>query len=285
VRTLHVDTGREMRGGQWQALSLIEKLAGAGHTAKLLTPAGSGLNAEASKRGLDVANLGWGALLRESRRHDLVHAHDAKAHTMAAIVGGAPLVVSRRVAFPVKSGVLSRWKYARARMYLAVSKNVALQLMARGIGESKIRVVYDGVIVPPPGNPAPGRVVALAIKPVEIPGIQVHYTSDLWHDLASASVFVYKSEMEGLGSAALAAMANGVPVVASGVGGLPEIVEQGVTGLIVNNGDFAGAVRSLLNDPEKAAEMGRRGRELVRRKFTVDVMVEKTLAAYREALA
>ena len=60
-------------------------------------------------------------------------------------------------------------------------------------------------------RPQPGRVVALASKPVEIPGISVELTTDLWRDLSTASVFVYKSDMEGLGSAALAAMACGSP--------------------------------------------------------------------------
>jgi starch synthase len=95
---------------------------------------------------------------------------------------------------------------------------------------------------------------------------------------------VYRSEMEGLGSAALAAMAAGVPVVASNVGGLPEAVEHERTGLLVSDGDFATPIRRLLDHPDEATEMGRRGRERVEKNFTIDLMVEKTLAAYKEVL-
>jgi hypothetical protein len=280
VRTLHVDTGRELRGGQWQALYLIERLS----DAVLLARAGSPLFEEAARRKLDIRALSFRALAAGARQADLVHVHDARAHTMAALSGIAPLIVSRRVAFPVKRGFLSGRKYARATLYLAVSNYVAARLMEAGVPGDKIRVVYDGVPMPELGRRQPGRVVALASKPVEIPGVSVELTSDLWRDLSTASVFVYKSEMEGLGSAALAAMASGVPVVASAVGGLPEVVEDGKTGFLVSDGDFQKPVRRLLEDAALAAEMSRAGRERVERDFSVGGMVEKTMRAYREVL-
>jgi glycosyltransferase involved in cell wall biosynthesis len=119
---------------------------------------------------------------------------------------------------------------------------------------------------------------------VEIPGISVDLTHNLWEDLSTASVFVYKSDLEGLGSAALAAMAAGVPVVASGVGGLPEAVDHGRTGFIVTDGDFFTPVRRFLDVPQLAATMGRSGRERVQQEFSVDGMVTNTLRAYREVL-
>jgi len=90
--------------------------------------------------------------------------------------------------------------------------------------------------------------------------------------------------MEGLGSAALAAMAAGVPVVASSVGGLSEVVESGKTGFLVSDGDFATPVRRLLEDAALAARMSQAGRERVQREFSVERMVEKTVAAYHEVL-
>jgi len=280
VRTLHVDTGRELRGGQWQALYLLERLS----DAVLLARAESPLFAEAARRKLDVRALSFRALAAGARRADLVHVHDARAHTMAALAGLAPLIVSRRVAFPVKSGFLSGRKYARATLYLAVSNYVAARLTDAGVPGDKIRVIYDGIPLPELGRPQPGRVVALASKPVQIPGVSVELTSDLWRDLSTASVFVYKSDLEGLGSAALAAMASGVPVVASAVGGLPEVVADGKTGFLVADGDFQKPVRRLLDDATLAAEMSRAGRERVERDFSVEGMVEKTMRAYREVL-
>ncbi len=280
MRTLHVDSGRELRGGQWQALYLIERLS----DAVLLARAGAPLFTEAARRKVDVRALSFRALAAGARRADLVHVHDARAHTMTALAGVAPLIVSRRVAFPVKRGFLSGRKYARATLYLAVSNFVAARLADAGVAAAKIRVVYDGVPIPELGGPRSGRVVALASKPVEIPGVSVELTSDLWQSLSTAAVFVYKSGMEGLGSAALAAMACGVPVVASAVGGLPEVVEDGKTGFLVTDGDFQKPVRRLLEDTALAARMSRAGRERVERDFSVEGMVEKTMRAYREVL-
>jgi glycosyltransferase involved in cell wall biosynthesis len=79
-------------------------------------------------------------------------------------------------------------------------------------------------------------------------------------------------------------MAAGVPVVASSVGGLPEVVESGKTGFLVTDDDFATPVRRLLDDPDLAAEMGRAGRERAQREFSVEGMVEKTVRVYREVL-
>ena len=92
MRTLHVDAGRQMGGGQWQALYLIERLA----EAVLLVPAGSLLFQEASKRGIDVHPLTFPALFSAVRQADLVHVHEAHAHTLAAFAGGAPLVSAAR---------------------------------------------------------------------------------------------------------------------------------------------------------------------------------------------
>jgi glycosyltransferase involved in cell wall biosynthesis len=99
-------------------------------------------------------------------------------------------------------------------------------------------------------------------------------------------MFVYASEMEGLGSAALAAMSAGVPVIASNVGGLAEAVEQKRTGILVENRPeaFAAAIERLRNDPQAAVEMGRRGRARVEAMFTIDRMVRETVAAYEEVL-
>jgi hypothetical protein len=287
MKTLHIDAGREMGGGQWQALYLVERL----ENASLLAPEASPLLEEARKRGVDVRPLSLGSLAQAARNADLVHAHDARAHTMAAALPGVRLVVSRRVAFPVKSGPLSRVKYGRAARYLAVSGYVSAQLERAGVPKEKIQVVYDGV---PLVEPARGNdVVALASKgtelgrrAAEIAGVQIRFTKQFWQDLSTAQIFVYASEMEGLGSAALAAMSAGVAVVASRVGGLPEAVEHEHTGLLVDNRaeEFAAAINRLRRDPDLAREMGRRGRERVEKQFTIDIMVRQTQAAYAEVL-
>src|SRR5713226_6391589 len=121
MRVLHIDSGREMRGGQWQVLRLVQALAEAGHGVPLVCPAGSPLFRNAKLRGLDVQPLGLKAF---ARNVELVHVHDARSHTLAAFLARAPLVVSRRVAFPIKQNLASRWKYRAAAQYIAVSQFV-----------------------------------------------------------------------------------------------------------------------------------------------------------------
>jgi glycosyltransferase involved in cell wall biosynthesis len=292
MRILHLDAGREMRGGQWQVLRLVEGLATAGVESTLLARQNAPLFEAARKNGWRVEPLGLIRAVMLARKHDLVHAHDARSHTLGAIVRGAPLVVSRRVMFPVRS----RWKYGRARRYLAVSEFVKRVLMAGGVPEEKISVVYDGVPVlesPPgtailaPANAADAQKGApLAIEGARLAGVELEFATDLDRDLRRAAVFVYITHSEGLGSGVLLAMSAGVPVVASKVGGLPEVVRHRENGLLVDNvaTEIAAAIRELRENPGLARRLGAAGRRTVIERFTVDHMVRRTIEVYRQVL-
>ncbi len=105
--------------------------------------------------------------------------------------------------------------------------------------------------------------------------------------LAEVAVSVLPSLSEGLSNALLESMAAGVPVVATRVGGNPEIVEEGVTGLLVpprDSGALARAVGAILEDTELASRLGRAGRERVTRYFSVERMVRETERFYIELL-
>ena len=90
---------------------------------------------------------------------------------------------------------------------------------------------------------------------------------------------------ELLGLTALEAMASGTPVVCSRVGGLPEIVDDGVTGFLVTPGEV-GELRErleqVLGNADLAARLSRNARERVRERFTWDACAERCLAAYSE---
>ncbi len=99
------------------------------------------------------------------------------------------------------------------------------------------------------------------------------------------SVFVQPSQYEGFGMSALEAMGAGLPVVATNVGGVPEVVDDGVTGLLVPPGDPAGlgaAVLSLLEDADRSAQMGEAGRRRVRDEFSEARLVAATAQVYDE---
>jgi glycosyltransferase involved in cell wall biosynthesis len=98
-------------------------------------------------------------------------------------------------------------------------------------------------------------------------------------------VSVIPSLEEGFGIPAAEAMGCEVPVVASDAGGLPEVVENGVTGLVVPRGDpgaLAKAIATLLQDPERRRVMGRAGRQRALRLFDWDRSAEQFEQLYRE---
>ncbi len=92
------------------------------------------------------------------------------------------------------------------------------------------------------------------------------------------------SLFEGLGTSLLDAMALSKAIVASDTGGIPEAVSHGETGLLVPPRDareLAAAIVKLLKDPDRREKMGRAGLERVKRLFSAEQMVEKTLGVYR----
>ncbi len=117
--------------------------------------------------------------------------------------------------------------------------------------------------------------------------------ADVVQLLSHATVFVCPSVYEPLGIVNLEAMACGTAVVASAVGGIPEVVVDGETGLLVpyDEGDprgfeagLAARVAELLADPDRAGAMGRAGRERAVTHFGWDAIARRTLELYRSVL-
>jgi glycosyltransferase involved in cell wall biosynthesis len=103
--------------------------------------------------------------------------------------------------------------------------------------------------------------------------------------LAGLDVLVQPSRADNLPLAILEAMAAGLPVVGTRVGGIPGRVVDGETGLLVDRErpeELAAALDWLAASPERRAELGQRGRERVREHFSADAIARRTVALYEE---
>ena len=105
--------------------------------------------------------------------------------------------------------------------------------------------------------------------------------------LCASNAAILTSEIEGCSNALLEAMAMGLPVVATDVGGNRELVTHGLGGIICQPGDvcsLSSALCRLADDSELSTNMGQYNMERVRREFSDDIMVERTLALYQSVL-
>lgn len=101
--------------------------------------------------------------------------------------------------------------------------------------------------------------------------------------LDRAELLVHAARWEGFGLALLEAMIAGLPIVATGVSSIPELVVDGETGFLVETDDVAPPVIRILADPDLAARLGRAGRARARSEFSVGQMARRTAAVYDAA--
>jgi glycosyltransferase involved in cell wall biosynthesis len=160
LRVLHVDSGRDWRGGQRQVYLLARGQREDGHEPLVIAAPDAPLIRRLRSSGIAVAAVrmrgDWDlAAARRVRavlrtwNADIVHAHDARAHAiaLAALLGrrGLPLVVTRRVPFHPRGRV----KYGRrVSRFIAISGAVRDALVAGGVDRSRIDLVYSGVPSP-----------------------------------------------------------------------------------------------------------------------------------------
>lgn len=163
LRVLHVSTARSWRGGEQQAAYLLQGLRLLGAESILLCPADSPLAGYSSRHNFERATfrrfgpLGWSAArlcarLAADGGIDCIHTHDARAHS-AAVLSAArfgmrqPIIVSRRVDFPLKSGILTQWKYRHPQVCAIVCVSRAIREIVRSSlkSDKRLEVVYSGV--------------------------------------------------------------------------------------------------------------------------------------------
>jgi glycosyltransferase involved in cell wall biosynthesis len=115
----------------------------------------------------------------------------------------------------------------------------------------------------------------------------VGFRDDLHELLPCLDLLVHPATLEGLGVSLLQAASAGVPILASRTGGIPEAVRDWINGILVPPGDIhalGAALKRLLADTALRRRLGKGGRDLMRREFSIDVMVEGNLAVYGELL-
>jgi glycosyltransferase involved in cell wall biosynthesis len=256
------------------------------------------------------------AVRRAARDAELVHAHWLPSGAIAAFAG-KPFVVTLHgtdIALARRVRPLARAALRRAREVIAVSESLAGE--ARELGAPSPRVIPNGVEIPTTSeSEATPSEVLFAGRLSEEKGIEDLLAAaaglrlvvagdgplrsrvpdalgfvprdELARLYDRAAVVVCPSRREGFGVTCAEAMAHGRSVVASAVGGLTELVEHEVTGLLVPPRDpiaLRAAIDRLLADPALRARLGAEGRRRVARMCGWERVTDATLEAYERAL-
>jgi glycosyltransferase involved in cell wall biosynthesis len=348
-RILHLDSGRSWRGGQRQVFLLATGLRDRGFRTLVVAPTGSPLIHRAERAGLPTYRLTlrgeWDirsarelrAVAREWKA-DVVHAHDARSHSIAriALLGKRKvrLIVTRRVAFPPRQVAL---KYRHGiDAFIAISNAVKAAMVKAGVPSRLIEVVYSGVPTPQAKRPRnwrrdrgwppsavvcgivgamthekgldlvsaiarklPGevfrrtRLVLLGGKGKEgstvagVEGFDAGFIEDIHDAMAGLDVLWHPARSEGLGTSVIDAMALGVPAIAFAVGGLPEVIEDGKSGILVSAGDtaaFAKAASAVIMDDGLRAFLAE-GAKARAHEFDAKKMIERTAEVYHRVTA
>jgi len=269
-----------------------------------------------------VANSPLAALARTSGT-DLVHVHDGRGVQVGAlrsVLSHTPFVVTRRVLRIPTSSLATHWCYGRAAAIAAVSDAVAtgmreydrrlpvttihdctprLEANATGAlddackGQSTlieaVRMLgarAQDMVFLLIGN---GKDEAmLRVRAADCPSVRMTGWVDNVADYyAMMDIFVFPSRYEALGSSILEAMSFGVPVIATTVGGIPEIVRDGVEGLLVAPDDapaIADRVLRLAGDPELRRRLGAQARVRAQ-EYSARRMTLEYLDLYRSVTA
>lgn len=217
--------------------------------------------------------------------------HIVKKEKAIKIYSGIPLERFRPVHQEKKDRVRRKWKLGTEDAVIGVVSKLwegkghgvliqALKALDREIRNVKLVIVGEGYL----HDDLVAMVDALGLRDhVLFTGFQM----DVSEIIATFDVAVLPSFFEGMGRVILEAMAMAKPVVASRVGGIPDLVQDGRNGFLVqpgNEGELAGAIKRVLLDKALAEKMGRAGRKMIDDKFSADIMVRSIEAVYREVL-
>lgn len=158
MKVIHLDTGRDWRGGQSQVLMLSQGLLAKDCDSLIVAKKGSALGRRAREQGVPVqelplrfeADIGSAARLKKIAAAEtgaIVHAHTPHALGIALLARGLglafPILFTRRVSFPIKRTTVNRWKINRADSIIAVSRAALNEMASAGIDPAKMRVIHS----------------------------------------------------------------------------------------------------------------------------------------------
>ena len=324
IRVLHLSSATSWRGGEQQIAYLVSELNAMGFENSIFCPIDSPLAEFCAKEDIQYFSYKRGSsvsfptsrLLKKvvlESGIDLVHVHDSHSHNYAwlasSIFGNkVPLVLSRRVDFPINYSSTRKYNFKDIHKIICVSDYVKSIVSNRIRDKSKLITVHDGIelfeakannFLRDKFNIAKdvklvGNVAAIADhkdyftfvdtaaivlkeskhavkfimigddggdleairkyikeKSLEEDIIEAGFVENAKMHIAELDAFLFTSKTEGLGSSILDAFQSGVPVVTTNAGGIPEIVEHEVTGLVAETYDarqLANHILQVLND-------------------------------------
>lgn len=296
------------------------------------------------------------ALYLRSNRIQIVHTHDFYSNVfgiISAFIARTPVIIaSKRETFGVRTkwqDIVEKWAFRLASIVVANSVAVRDMLIASGLAQSQINVIYNSVerrdfnadalpqaslykaigiaqnsdirfvtLVANMRNEVKNHSMFLKVASLLVPKFEnVHFVivgegplkakyeditlklgirsrvhflgfrTDIESLLRDSHIGVLTSNAEGFANVILEYMSAGLPVVATDVGGASEAIISGETGFIVKPNDsiaMADQISYLLSNPEKAREMGTRGKERVIKHFSEDCLITEVLNLYRSLL-
>ena len=360
LRVLHVSTALSWRGGEQQLAYLIDELS-ATVDAFVLCAKGSEMEQFCIKNGVDhycskkgsSLDLGFALNLKRLCKKleiELCHLHDAHAHTFAILAASlfnnkTPLVLSRRVDFPIKKNWFSHFKYNHKQIVkiLCVSDTIK-EITAGGIvRKEKLSTVYSGIDLNKfksrtfklreelgisKGTIVVGNTSAIAdhkdyftfvdaaeklllnnkntlfliigdgplrheveayvqSKNLERNIRFTGFRNDIPEVLADLDIFFISSKTEGLGTSILDSFAAKVPVVGTAAGGIPELIEDNVTGKLcpVKAVDcLTESLLALISSSSLRHELAENANKKVQQ-FSKQATAEKTLKHYQSVFS
>ncbi len=357
---LHLCFEDSWRGGEQQVAYLHEGLIEAGILSVIACKLGSGMEeyciinkiphqAFAIRSNIDFSSAIAIKKYTNILNADLVHIHSSKGHTLAVIASylglSTPLILSRRVDFPLKSNWFSKLKYRHKQIkrILCVSDFIS-SIVKKVIKPEIVQTIHSGVNLDrfadmnpillketfdiPESSILVGNTSAVADHKdyetfVDTANLVINEMDNIYFVIVGdgpefdniksyieekklsnrilmtghvqsvgsyllrMDYFLFTSKKEGLGTSVLDAMANGVPIVATIAGGVPEIIQDGVNGLLAPIKDpesISEKLLELINNDQSKTRLIDQGLKDVE-KFTADRMISKTIAVYEDVLS